>query len=224
MKDFLTRSDLSNGSLNTKNLIDYAYRHNIEELGIVELEVIPDFIKSSIINVHYGVELLTSQMDLGLIVYNIKNIDEFKEKLNLIYSREQNNLYNEALKIFAGSSLFNSYLNNLNSLTIYHVVKMLIKLGYTSDLKSSLKILNQFIVSNKHNINDLINLFEKCGDLYIRVNDINFPKLNVIGVVYTGKKNKENLDVIMKKCEEYNYKLLYGSNFDNHKTGEIIGS
>ena len=52
MKDFLTRSELSNGSLNVENLIDYSYRQGIDELGIVELEVLPNFVKTDKLNVH----------------------------------------------------------------------------------------------------------------------------------------------------------------------------
>ena len=223
MRDYLTRSELSNGSLTTKNLIDYAIRHNITELGIVELEVLPEFIKSSNINVYYGVELLSSQSDISLVVYNIKDINNFKEKLNLLYNKEQDKLLNEAIKIFHDNSLFSSLLKEVKVLNIYYVVKMLIKLGYTSNLKSSLKILNNYITENKPDLNSLISTYKDCGDLFIKVNNTDFPNLNISGVIYTGKNNREILDTLIKKCKDYNYKLLLGSNFDNHKIGEVIG-
>ena len=65
MKDFLTRSELSNGSLSVENLIDYSYRQGIDELGIVELEVLPNFVKTDKLNVHYGIELLSNNINEG---------------------------------------------------------------------------------------------------------------------------------------------------------------
>ena len=86
MKDFLTRSELSNGSLSVENLIDYSYRQGIDELGIVELEVLPNFVKTDKLNVHYGIELLSNNINEGLVIYNITNLSLLKEKLNAMYT------------------------------------------------------------------------------------------------------------------------------------------
>ena len=149
MKDFLTRSELSNGSLSVENLIDYSYRQGIDELGIVELEVLPNFVKTDKLNVHYGIELLSNNINEGLVIYNITNLSLLKEKLNAMYTQEQPELLKEAVKLFDGSKLFDAYLKKTSVLNIYHVVKMLREFGYSVDLKRSLKRLESVMVDSE---------------------------------------------------------------------------
>lgn len=224
MKDFLTRSELSNGSLSVENLIDYSYRQGIDELGIVELEVLPNFVKTDKLNVHYGIELLSNNINEGLVIYNITNLSLLKEKLNAMYMQEQTELLKEAVKIFDGSKLFDAYLKKTSVLNIYHVVKMLIEFGYSVALKSSLKLLENFITTSKPDIDLLVENYKTCGTLYLRTDDINFTKSNVRGIIFTGEKSEENIKTLLEKCRNNKQGLLFGSNFDNHKTGEIIGA
>ena len=90
-----------------------------------------------------------------------------KEKLNAMYMQEQTELLKEAVKIFDGSKLFDAYLKKTSVLNIYHVVKMLIEFGYSVDLKSSLKLLENFITTSKPDIDLLVENYKTCGTLYL---------------------------------------------------------
>lgn len=224
MKDFLVKTKLSNGSLSTSDLLAYAERNGFTHLGIAELETLPEILPSKKIAVCYGVEFLSCEEGHSLILFDINNLEKVKEIIDNLNQSQQESLLNFSEKIFNGSKIFENIVKKTPCLNLNVVVSALINLGFCSDLKSALKILNPYIKTNKPTLMELFNLLSSFGKVYLRIETDDIPNLNVQGVIYTGEKNDAKIEKIKKICEERKLKLLFGSKFNNHMTGEVIGA
>ena len=231
MVDYCVKSAISNGSMSVKDLISYAERNNIKQLGIVELEEIPEQVSSPNINVVYGTEILSDNLDLSVVVFDIKNANDLQSMIADNKIQNQKCLISCLKKILNNSPIFENYLKSNSFLSINKAVSFLIKLGVCKDFKSSIQLLYNNNAVIRPDIFNQIKSFCNCGNIFLKSNNYNFVidnfdkiiKQNLFGILICEKINDNQHKNLLNLCNANNLSLLLGTGFDNHKTGDIIG-
>ena len=126
MNDYLTRDNISNGFFTTTNLINFAKRNNVKNIGIVEIEEISEY--ENEVGVSFGTELLLNNYGESLVLFNITNIQTVN---NLLISRKTQyvrELRKHLLLASKDSTIFKKVYDD-NKLSINYACNLLIKLG-----------------------------------------------------------------------------------------------
>lgn len=229
MNDFLTRDNISNGFFTTTNLIDFAHRNDIKNIGIVEIEEVPlyDDKKSA----YFGTELLLSNYGESLVLFNINDTSAIN---NVLISRKKlylPELEEQLLSTTQDSLLFKKVYEN-DQLSINYACKLLIKLGYYNGFRESFNGFVKPFLNRMPNISmEDLNILSKNSKMYFCINDIdklvsnNFIK-NIdkyYGVLYYGNVSLQSHSKLVTICNKYNLDLKFGTNFSDHRLGENIG-
>lgn len=229
MNDFLTRDNISNGFFTTTNLIDFAHRNDIKNIGIVEIEEVPLYDDKK--SVYFGTELLLSNYGESLVLFNINDTSAIN---NVLISRKK--LYlpelEEQLLSTTQDSLLFKRVYNSNELSINYACNILIKLGYYKGFKDSFDgFITPFLNKMPAISADELNILSKSSQIYFCINNIdkiisnNFIK-NVnrfYGILYYGNVSLQIHSKLTTICNKYNLDLRFGTNFSDHRLGENIG-
>lgn len=229
MNDYFTRDCISNGFFTTINLINYAKRHDVENLGIVEIEEVPLYEDKN--GLYFGTELLLNDYGESLVLFNISDVTPINDVLNSRKSVYLTELEKHLLSKTKESKLFKDVYNQEN-LSINYACKLLIKLGYYKGFKDSFDgfikpFLNKMPAISKKQLNILNNNSRVyfCIDSIDKIISNNFIK-NIdkfYGILYYGDVSLQTRSKLISVCNERNLDLRFGTNFSDHRLGESIG-
>ena len=229
MNDYLTRDNISNGFFTTTNLINFAKRNNVKNIGIVEIEEISEY--ENEVGVSFGTELLLNNYGESLVLFNITNIQTVNNLLSSRKTQDGRELRKHLLLASKDSTIFKKVYDD-NKLSINYACNLLIKLGYYKGYKDAFEgFLKPFLNKMPPLSKEELNTLSRSSQVYYCINDINqlisnnFIKNidNFYGILYYGNISIQNYAKLTLICNKHKLDLKFGTNFSDHRIGERIG-